>query len=35
VGISLYDPEKLGGFHSNFVDEHLWGEFYIPKGNNR
>jgi len=31
VGISLYDPEKLGGFSPNFVDEHFWGEFYIPE----
>jgi oligopeptide transport system substrate-binding protein len=31
VGISLYDPDKLGGFHSNFVDEHPWGEFYLLK----
>ncbi|MCE0484746.1 MAG: peptide ABC transporter substrate-binding protein [Methylacidiphilales bacterium] len=30
VGMSLYDPEKLGGFEPNFVDDHRWGEFYIP-----
>ncbi len=30
VGMSLYHPEKLGGFQPNFVDEHPWGELYIP-----
>jgi oligopeptide transport system substrate-binding protein len=30
VGISLYYPEKLGGFEPNFVDDHRWGAFYIP-----
>ncbi len=30
VGLSLYYPDKLGGYVPNFVDEHLWGEFYIP-----
>jgi oligopeptide transport system substrate-binding protein len=30
VGMSLYWPEKLGGFEPNFVDDHRWGEFYIP-----
>jgi oligopeptide transport system substrate-binding protein len=30
VGLSLYDPDKLGGLEPNFVDEHFWGEFYIP-----
>jgi oligopeptide transport system substrate-binding protein len=30
VGISLYYPDKLGGFEPNFVDDHRWGEFYIP-----
>ena len=30
VGMSLYDPGKLGGFEPNFVDDHRWGEFYIP-----
>ncbi len=30
VGMSLYYPEKLGGFEPNFVDDHRWGEFYIP-----
>ncbi len=29
VGMSLYRPEKLGGFEPNFVDDHRWGEFYI------
>jgi len=33
VGVSLYEPGKLGGFEPNFVDDHRWGEFYIPKGN--
>ena len=31
VGMSLYQPEKLGGFEPNFVDDHRWGEFYIPE----
>jgi oligopeptide transport system substrate-binding protein len=35
VGMSLYYPDKLGGFEPNFVDDHRWGEFYIPKGTNR
>jgi oligopeptide transport system substrate-binding protein len=30
VGLSLYDPDKLGGYEPNFVDEHVWGNFYIP-----
>jgi oligopeptide transport system substrate-binding protein len=30
VGMSLYYPDKLGGFEPNFVDDHRWGEFYIP-----
>lgn len=30
VGMSLYDPGKVGGFEPNFVDDHRWGEFYIP-----
>jgi oligopeptide transport system substrate-binding protein len=30
VGIALYHPEKLAGFEPNFIDEHLWGDFYIP-----
>jgi len=33
VGITLYDPAKLGGLEPNFVDEHFWGEFYIPGKN--
>jgi oligopeptide transport system substrate-binding protein len=32
VGMSLYYPDKLGGFEPNFVDDHRWGEFFIPKG---
>jgi len=32
VGMSLYDPGKVGGFEPNFVDDHRWGEFYIPGG---
>jgi len=30
VGMSLYYPDKVGGFAPNFVDDHRWGEFYIP-----
>jgi oligopeptide transport system substrate-binding protein len=30
VGMSLYDPNKLAGFEPNFVDDHRWGEFYVP-----
>ena len=30
VGLSLYYPDKLGGLEPNFIDEHPWGEFYIP-----
>ncbi len=30
VGMSLYYPEKVGGFEPNFVDDHRWGEFYLP-----
>jgi oligopeptide transport system substrate-binding protein len=30
VGMALYWPDKLGGFEPNFIDEHPWGEFYIP-----
>lgn len=30
VGMSLYYPDKLAGFEPNFVDDHRWGEFYIP-----
>ena len=30
VGAVLYDPHKLGGFEPNFVDDHRWGDFYIP-----
>lgn len=31
VGMSLYQPDKLGGFEPNFVDDHRWGELYIPE----
>ncbi len=31
VGLSLYYPEKVGGFEPNFLDEHPWGELYIPE----
>jgi len=31
VGMSLYDPNKVGGFEPNFVDDHRWGEFFIPE----
>jgi oligopeptide transport system substrate-binding protein len=30
TGMALYYPDKLGGFEPNFVDDHRWGEFYIP-----
>jgi oligopeptide transport system substrate-binding protein len=30
VGMALYYPDKLGGFEPNFVDDHRWGEFYLP-----
>ena len=30
VGMSLYYPDKVAGFEPNFVDDHRWGEFYIP-----
>ena len=30
VGMSLYDPAKVGGFEPNFVDDHRWGEFFLP-----
>ena len=30
VGAVLYWPDKLGGFEPNFVDDHRWGDFYIP-----
>lgn len=30
VGMSLYYPDRLAGFEPNFVDDHRWGEFYIP-----
>jgi oligopeptide transport system substrate-binding protein len=31
VGMSLYYPDKVGGFEPNFVDDHRWGEFYLPE----
>jgi oligopeptide transport system substrate-binding protein len=30
VGMSLYYPDRVGGFEPNFVDDHRWGELYIP-----
>jgi oligopeptide transport system substrate-binding protein len=30
VGMALYQPDKVGGFEPNFVDDHRWGELYIP-----
>ncbi len=30
VGMSLYYPDKVGGFEPNFVDDHRWGELFIP-----
>ena len=30
VGMSLYYPDKIGGFEPNFVDDHRWGELFIP-----
>jgi hypothetical protein len=26
----LYYPDKVGGFEPNFVDDHRWGDFYLP-----
>jgi oligopeptide transport system substrate-binding protein len=31
VGMSLYYPDKLGGFEPNFVDDHRWGNFYLKE----
>ena len=31
VGAALYYPHKLGGFAPNFVDDHRWGNFYLPE----
>jgi oligopeptide transport system substrate-binding protein len=31
VGMSLYYPNRLGGYEPNFVDDHRWGNFYIPE----
>jgi len=31
VGMSLYYSDKVGGFEPNFVDDHRWGEFFIPE----
>jgi oligopeptide transport system substrate-binding protein len=30
VGMALYQPDKVGGFEPNFVDDHRWGDLYIP-----
>jgi oligopeptide transport system substrate-binding protein len=30
VGMALYHPDKVGGFEPNFVDDHRWGELFIP-----
>jgi oligopeptide transport system substrate-binding protein len=30
VGMALYYPDKVGGFEPNFVDDHRWGDLYIP-----
>ena len=30
VGMALYHPDKVAGFESNFVDDHRWGDLYIP-----
>jgi oligopeptide transport system substrate-binding protein len=30
VGMSLYYPDKVGGFEPNFVDDHRWGDLFIP-----
>jgi oligopeptide transport system substrate-binding protein len=30
VGAVLYHPGKLGGFTPNILDDHPWGDFYIP-----
>jgi oligopeptide transport system substrate-binding protein len=30
VGAVLYHPGELGGFQSNYLDDHPWGDFYIP-----
>ena len=35
VGMSLYYPDKLGGFEPNFVDDHRWGDFYIRASSRR
>ncbi len=31
VGAVLYQPGKLGGFASNFLDDHPWGDLYLPE----
>ncbi|HUB67833.1 MAG TPA: peptide ABC transporter substrate-binding protein [Candidatus Methylacidiphilales bacterium] len=33
VGMALYYPDKVAGFEPNFVDDHRWGDFYIPNKN--
>ena len=30
VGMALYYPDKVGGFAPNFVDDHRWGNLFIP-----
>ena len=31
VGMALYEPGKVGGFEPNFVDDHRWGNLFIPE----
>jgi oligopeptide transport system substrate-binding protein len=31
VGMALYDPDKVSGFEPNFVDDHRWGNLFIPE----
>ena len=31
VGMSLYRPDKVGGFEPNFVDDHRWGQFFLQE----
>jgi oligopeptide transport system substrate-binding protein len=31
VGAVLYHPGKLGGFAPNILDDHPWGDLYLPK----
>jgi oligopeptide transport system substrate-binding protein len=30
VGSTLYRPGRLGGYEPNFVDDHRWGDLYLP-----